>query len=75
MLYKNSWGEYIEITEKEKLQLDVARYLIDNPTLSIKKLAVEFMISPTTVRRYLKNMQYIDDDLYIQCRNILKRRK
>ena len=75
IMYKDSWGNYITITKKEQLQIEIAQYLIDNPSLSIKKIATEFMLSNTTVRRYLKNVQYIDDDLYIQCKNILKRRK
>lgn len=75
MIYKNSWGEYLEISDKERLQIDIAQYLIDNPTLSIKAIAVEFMLSTTTVRRYLNNIQYIDDDLFVQCKSILKRRK
>ena len=73
--YKDSWGNYITITKKEQLQIEIAQYLIDNPSLSIKKIATEFMLSDTTIRRYLKNVQYIDDDLYMQCKNILKRRK
>ena len=75
MIYKNSYGEYVEINDKEQLQLKVAQYLIDNPTLSIKQIAIEFLLSSTTIRRYLKNIQYIDDDLYMRCKNILKRRK
>lgn len=75
MLYKNSYGEYLEINKKEQLQIEIAQYLIDNPYLSIKKIATEFMLSPTTIRRYLTNIQYIDDDMYMQCKNILKRRK
>ena len=74
-MYKNSYGEYLEINKKEQLQIEIAQYLIDNPSLSIKKIAAEFMLSSTTISRYLKNIQYIDDDLYIQCKNILKRRK
>lgn len=73
--YKNSFGEYLAINKKEQLQIEIAQYLIDHPSLSIKKIAYEFMLSPTTIRRYLKNVQYIDDELYIQCKNILKRRK
>lgn len=74
-VYENSYGEYLTINKKEQLQIEIAQYLIDHPSLSIKKLAYEFMLSPTTIRRYLKNLQYIDDELYTQCKNILKRRK
>lgn len=75
IMYENSYGEYMTISKKEQLQLEIAQYLIDNPSLSIKKIAEEFMLSDTTVRRYLKNIQYIDDDIYMQCKNILKRRR
>ena len=40
-----------------------AQWLIDNPKDSIRKVAREFCISK------------IDDDLYVQCRNILRRHR
>ncbi len=75
MIYKNSYGEYVEINKKERLQIEVAQYLIDYPSLSVRQIATEFMLSHTTILRYLKNIQYIDYDMYLQCKNILKRRK
>ena len=44
-----------------------AQWLIDNPKDSIRKMAREFCIS--------KSQLHIDDDLYVQCRNILRRHK
>lgn len=73
-IYKDSFSNYITITEKQKLQLEIGQYIIDNPSYSIKQVASEYELSSKTIRKYLNDLQYIDDDLYLQCKNILKRR-
>lgn len=50
-----------------------AQWLIDNPKDSIRKVAREFCISKSQLHRDLHELRNIDDDLYVQCRNILRR--
>ena len=50
-----------------------AEWLIDNPNTSIRQLAREFNISKSQVQRDLNSLKHINDDLYVQCRNILKK--
>lgn len=52
-----------------------AQWLIDNPKDSIRKMAKEFCISKSQLHRDLHELINIDDDLYVQCRNILRRHK
>lgn len=52
-----------------------AEWLLDNPKNSIRKLAREFGISKSQLHRDIHALKYIDDDLYVQCRNILRRHK
>ena len=52
-----------------------AQWLIDNPKDSIRKMAKEFCISKSQLHRDLHELRNIDDDLYVQCRNILRRHK
>lgn len=49
-----------------------AQWLIDNPKDSIRKVAREFCISKSQLHRDLHELRNIDDDLYVQCRNIFK---
>ena len=50
-----------------------AEWLIDNPKDSIRKVAREFGISKSQLHRDLHALKHIDDDLYVQCKNILRR--
>ncbi len=59
-----------EIEERCKQE---AEWLIDNPNDSIRKLAREFDISKSQLHRDLHELRHIDDDLYVQCMNILRR--
>lgn len=52
-----------------------AQWLIDNPKDSIRKVAKEFCISKSQLHRDLHELRNINDDLYVQCRNILRRHK
>ena len=52
-----------------------AQWLIDNPKDSIRKVAREFCISKSQLHRDLHELRNIDDDLYVQCRNILRRHR
>lgn len=52
-----------------------AQWLIDNPKDSIRKVAREFCISKSQLHRDLHELRNIDDDFYVQCRNILRRHK
>lgn len=69
--------EYIILKrfEIEDRILKIGQYLIDNPECSIRKLSEEFMISKSQVHRDLHGMKYINDDLYVQIRNILRKRR
>ena len=52
-----------------------AQYMIDYKC-SIRKLAEEFDVSKSAMHRYLtQRLKYIDDDLFVQCRNIMKANK
>lgn len=61
-----------EIEERCKTE---AEYLLDHPTDSVRKMAREFGISKSQIHRDLHELKNIDDDLYVQCRNILRRHK
>lgn len=52
-----------------------AKWLIDNPKDSIRKIAREFDISKSQLHRDLHYLKHIDDDLYVQCMNILRRHR
>ena len=52
-----------------------AQWLIDNPKDSIRKVVREFCISKSQLHRDLHELRNIDDDLYVQCRNILRRHR
>lgn len=45
------------------------------PKDSIRKMAREFCISKSQLHRDLHELRNIDDDLYVQCRNILRRHR
>lgn len=55
--------------------LQEAQWLIDNTYYSIRGLAKEFMISKSQVHRDLHELKHIDDDLYVQVKNILRRHR
>ena len=55
--------------------IEIANWLIDNPRDSVRKISKEFCVSKSQVHRDLHNLRFIDDDLYIQCMNILKKHK
>ena len=59
--------------EIEDRCLTEAEWLIDHPRLSIRKLAKEFNMSKSQVHRDLHSLRNTNDDLYVQCMNILKR--
>ena len=64
------WQKKTEIEERCKAE---AEWLLDNPKDSIRKMAKEFGISKSQIHRDLHELKNIDDDLYIQCMNILRR--
>lgn len=61
--------------EIEKRCKEEAEWLLDHPTDSIRKIAKEFCVSKSQLHRDLHSLKYIDDDLYVQCRNILRRHR
>lgn len=52
-----------------------AQWLIDNPKDSIRKMAREFCISKSQLHRDHHLYFGAHGDLYVQCRNILRRHK
>jgi putative DeoR family transcriptional regulator (stage III sporulation protein D) len=52
--------------------LSEAQWIIDNPRTSIRQLAGEFCMSKSQVHRDLHELRFIDDDLYIQVKIILR---
>jgi len=67
--------EYLRRQKIEERCKAEAQWLIDNPKDSIRKMAREFCISKSQLHRDIHNLKHIDDDLYVQCRNILRRHK
>ena len=65
--------EYFKRQEREDRCKHEAEWLLDHPTDSIRKMAKEFGISKSQLHRDLHNLKHIDDDLYVQCKNILRR--
>ena len=71
-----SWEEFMlyRIRLSESI-IDYANYMIDNHC-SLRRLCKDFLVPYTTMHKYLtEELKYIDDDLFIQCRNIMKNNK
>lgn len=64
--------ERMEVEERCKM---LGQYLIDYPKMSIRQIAREQMMSKSQVHRDLHELRFIDDDMYCQCMNILRRRR
>ena len=69
-LYK--YLKNLEIEERCKAE---AEWLLDHPKDSIRNIAKEFGIGKSQLHRDLHNLRDIDDDLYTQCMNILRRHR
>ena len=67
--------EYFRRCEIEERCKQEAEWLLDHPKDGVRKIAGEFCISKSQVHRDLHELKHIDDDLYIQCKNILRRHK
>lgn len=67
--------EYFRRYEIEERCKQEAAWLLDHHKDSVRKIAKEFGISKSQVHRDLHELRHIDDDLYVQCRNILRRHK
>lgn len=67
--------EYFKRCEIEERCKAEAQWLLDHPKDSVRKMAREFGISKSQLHRDLQYLKHIDDDLYVQCRNILGRHK
>lgn len=61
--------------EIEKRCVMLGQYLLDYPKMSIRQIAREHCMSKSQVHRDLHELRFIDDDLYVQCKNILRRRR
>lgn len=57
----------------ERRCVEIGIYLIDHKSLSVRNLAKEFCISKSQVHRDLHRLRNLNDDLYVQCMNILRR--
>ena len=66
------WKKKAEIEKRCKAE---AQWLLDHPKDSIRKMAREFDISKSQLHRDLHYLKHIDDELYVQCMNILRRHK
>lgn len=67
--------EYFKRQEIEERCKQIVLWLLDNPKDSVRKIAREFCMSKSQVHRDLHELRNIDDDLYVQCMNILRRHK
>ena len=65
--------KYFKDRKVEERRKAEAQWLLDNPNDSIRKIAREFDISKSQVHRDLQELKYLDDDLYINCKSILRR--
>jgi len=67
--------QYLQSEEIEQRCKDEAEWIIDNKC-SIRSCASEFLMSKSQVHRDLtERLKHIDDDLYVQVKNILKKHK
>lgn len=66
--YKKMKAEQDRINRK----IEIGRYLIEHRNYGVRKLSKEFSLGKSQVHQDLKDLRYIDDDLYVQCKNILK---
>lgn len=60
---------------QEKIEeriIQEAQWMIDNPRTSIRQLAREFSMSKSQVHRDLHALRHINDDMYVQVKNILR---
>ena len=67
--------EYFKRMDIEDRCKQEGEWLIDNPKQSIRDIAKEFDISKSQLHRDLHKLKHIDDDLYVQCKNILRRHR
>lgn len=76
VVYEDSYGNIQFISESDNTKLTIAKYLIDRPKTSVRGLSREFGIPKSTIHEWLTNdLKYLDDDVYVQCKNILKKHK
>lgn len=77
ILYEDSWGNTLLISESDKQKIDIAKFLIDRPySMSLRKLSREFGIPKSTIWDWFhKDLKHLDDDLYCQCKRILSNHK
>lgn len=66
---------YLKRQEMEARCRQEAEWLLEHPKDSIRQIAREFCVSKSQLHRDLHALKYIDDELYVQCRNILRRHK
>lgn len=59
----------------EQRREQIGRWMLDHRDDSIRKIAKEFMLSKSQCHRDIHNLRCQDDELYIQCINVLRRRK
>lgn len=59
----------------EKRCVEIGIFLLDNRALSVRKLSEEFGVSKSQIHRDLHRLKLLNDDLYIQCMNVLKNHK
>jgi len=71
-MYKEEYTYFKRLEIEERCKSE-AEWLLDNPKDSIRKIAREFCISKSQVHRDIHELKNIDDDLYVQCRTILRR--
>lgn len=63
------------LTEEQKYIISIADWLIDNKC-SLRVLAKEFDTTYYMVRHLLLDeLKHIDDDKYVQCKNIIRKHK
>lgn len=70
--WEDDYLRRLRIEERCKTE---AQWLIDNPKDSIRKVAREFCVSKSQLHRDLHELKHIDDDLYVQCMNILRKHR
>ena len=79
-LYMCEYFSKEELAEIKRAEIEdrckrEAEYLLNHPNSSIRKVAREFGVSKSQLHRDLHELKHIDDDLYIQCKNILRRHR
>lgn len=75
-------GYYINYSFEDERTYDIeqrcvriAFWLLDHKSHSIRHIAKEFGMGKSQVHRDIHRLKHLNDDLYVQCKTVLKKHK